>query len=200
VKAVATFGFVVLIPALGLVAQSSTAQTSLGGAEAVREIDWSVVRPGSRIPEQMPNGKSDDPLEVGFARQWLERVIPSAPRTEPWRTLALEILTTHRSSNDHWAEGMEKELRELVRASGGGGKGSRVFCNSVGCLCYVERNESTTDPVVLRELRGETGRKFGLTASDSDFEMGVIEGSQWELTFVRRPHEPAPTAKATSSP
>jgi len=200
VKAAATSIVVLPILVLGLAVSSSTAQTSLSGAEAVRQIDWTAVGPGSRIPDLMPNAESVDPLEVGFARQWLERVIPSAGRTDPWRTLALQVVSRHRSSNDRWADDMEKELRQLVHASGGAARTSRVFCNSVGCLCYVERNESSPESAfVLRGLRGETGRKFSLSAGDSGAEVGLIQGSQWELTVVRRPREAAP-AKAASSP
>lgn len=179
----------VLLACLFAASSPALAQLPMSGAEAVREIDWSAIGPGSQIPKQMPASQSDDPVEVGFARQWLERVLiyPESPK------LALEIVSIHRTPDDLWASRMEKELRAIVRDKAPAAKNTRVFCNSIGCLCYEE--ESATDLserwIVYGELLGESGRRLGLGRSDLDAVAGVmrpgmIQSGRWELTIVRR--------------
>jgi hypothetical protein len=175
------------VPLVLLAASFSSAQSATPGSEAVRQIDWNTLGPGSPIPEQMPASQSDDPVEAGFARQWIERV--EAPGDFPWKKLALEIASAHRPPNDLWASGMEKELRDIIRTKVPTGKNARVFCNSVGCLCYVERDEPfVLQSIVYRALLGDRGRKWGLDRTHLDAIEHVRRPDiPWELTVVKRP-------------
>jgi len=153
------------------------------GAEAVRQINWDAINSGSPIPEQMPMGPSDEPLEAGFARQWIERV--EHPNYPSW-TWALEIVSLRRGPDDRWAKRMEQELRDIVRTHLPTGKNARVFCNAAGCLCYVER-ENEVRSVVYRELLlGQRGKTLGLKESDVDAIFHIYT-PRWELTIVRHP-------------
>ena len=186
-KAVVTFGAVPIV--LLLAGSSSSAQPQTTATEIVREIDWNAIGPGSPIPDQIPAGESADPLEAGFARQWLERVeYPGFPDFA-WRQLALAIASGHRTPDDHWAAQMEKELRGIVHDKVQTGRNLRVFCNSFGCLCYVERDERfARDPLVYLELVGKRRRELGLNQSDLDATVHPVRpGIPWELTVVKRP-------------
>jgi hypothetical protein len=175
---------------------SSTAQAPPSGVAAVHGIAWESLTSGSPIPHSMPASQSNDPLEAGFARQWVQHAL--VPAESPERILALAIVSKRRASEDLWAQSMEKELRTIVHEKFDLRPTiSRVFCNSVGCLCYLERDGAPMDEQsVLRELLGERGRKFGLQRSDVDVvrtDAGHGNPFVWELTLVRRPTPHAPT-------
>jgi hypothetical protein len=136
------------------------------GAEAIRVIDWIAVGAGAPIPDLMPATQSDDPVEAGFARQWVERAVFPIADSVSFR-LALEIVSKHRTRDDHWAYAMEKQLRGVIQAKVPNSRNARVFCNSIGCLCYTEWDESfLKTPIIYGELRGETGQRVGLEPSD----------------------------------
>ena len=190
-----------LVGWIATVSTSSTAQAPLGSAAPVHAIDWESLETGSPIPHAMPALQSDDPLAAGFARQWVQLAL--VPAESPERILALAIVSKRRASDDLWAQSMEKELRTIVHEKFDLRPTiSRVFCNSVGCLCYLERDGAPMDEQsVLRELLGERGRKFGLRRSDVDVvrtDAGHGNPFVWELTLVRRPtpHAPAHTDAA----
>jgi hypothetical protein len=140
------------------------------GAEAARMIDWDSVGNDSPIPPTMPAASSDDPLEAGFAYQWAERAFKDdkgglassldvcgddvpchrgpIPSNVPALPLVLEIISQRRMPGDHWAYGVESELRALIRTKVDTVKPttvSRVFCNSMGCVCYLERRNLPAD-------------------------------------------------------
>ena len=141
---------------------SSTGAAHLSGAEAVREIDWTTVGPMSPIPTLMPSRSSNDPLEAGFAPQWAERAlaesaaVPSTARlqrTEPpvlAMPLALKIMSQNRNPQDHWAYAVEQHLREVIRSTiePEHATTARVFCNALGCLCYLERDHSEVGAII----------------------------------------------------
>jgi hypothetical protein len=173
-------------------------RTHMTGAEAVRAIDWTSVAPNSPIPVLMPSAQSEDPVEAGFAPQWVQRAM--WPPESPERKLALVIVSKRRTPDDLWAQAMEKELRAIVHEKVDSEAAiSRVFCNSAGCLCYVERDGSPLHPgSVFRELLGARGQKFGLQRSDLDaFRVDASDTRSWvwELTLVKRP-----TAVASPKP
>lgn len=173
-------------PVLLLACSLSSAQPTMTGAEAAREIDWNALGPGSPIPQQMPIAESDDPVEAGFARQWLYRAVtPQPPNTDAWKDFAIEIATKHRSPDDQWASRMEKELREIIREKIPRARHTRVFCNTFGCLSYVEREERTPIHIVYAELVGTRGRELGVRPSDVEGTSGHLQ-PQWELTIVKR--------------
>jgi hypothetical protein len=70
------------------------ADTAPTGSEAVRTIDWSSIKSGSPIPSQMPDAESDDPLDAGFAPEWLKRTFLYADTSSQLK-LALEIVAQH---------------------------------------------------------------------------------------------------------
>lgn len=158
------------------------------GAEAAHRIDWSTVTPFAPIPKEMPAAPSANPEEAGFAREWIQRaLLPPGVAVQ----LAMKIASKNRAADDHWALEMEEELREIIRSKEPNAHVARVFCNSVGCLCYVEPERWSPDkPVAYRELVGERGRKFGLSRSDLDAFVAGPQGTLWELTIVRRPVSP----------
>ena len=70
---------------------------------------------------------------------------------------------------------------------------SRVFCNSVGCLCYLERMGSRlTWLMISNALRSPAASEFGTK------QMGTttIESAPWELTIVMRPKAVAEPGQA----
>jgi hypothetical protein len=184
--------------------------------ETARGIDWDAVKTGDPIPASMPTSSSDDPLEAGFARQWIEHSMPTAdlprcsstgrdstPEAVCLRSLALVIMSRHRSPDDQWAYAMESELRALIKEKFGGREPpiSRVFCNAVGCLCYVQRGadgQPLAQMAIVHELLGTTGQELGLKASDLNATAQLYHGENWELTVVKRPS--AVVRKGGSSP
>ncbi len=163
------------------------AQTPLSGVEAAREVDWSTIDVSSPIPDPMPSADSDDPLEAGFAPQWIERRVSS-----PSRQFALHIVSVARSPEDQWALDMRKSLRELVGSSVPKAMNVRVFCNANGCLCYVERDEPgyVLDSIIYTKLLSESGRELHIAPADLvDAWVHVHRpGRPWELTIIRNPN------------
>jgi hypothetical protein len=179
----------VLASAPGTAQSPQSIQTHMSGAEAVRSIDWQAVDANSPIPFLMPTAQSEDPVEAGFAPQWVQRAM--WPPESPERKLALVIVSKRRTPDDLWAQAMEKELRAIVHEEVASEPPiSRVFCNSAGCLCYVERDGSPlVAGSVFRELLGARGQKFGLQRSDLDaFRVDASDTRSWvwELTLVKR--------------
>jgi hypothetical protein len=187
-RAVVTLAAVPLALLLGVPAAPGAGQAAMSGAEAVRAVDWKAVGLGSSIPSVMPAADSDDPVEAGFARQWVERALD--PARALTRALALQIVSKHRVPGDHWAYGMAKAMGSIIHSEKVPGLTvSRVFCNGVGCLCYVEgalslERVSGLNGKLLREMREE----FGVKGSDIDRAwMGADLEPTWELTVIRRP-------------
>jgi hypothetical protein len=199
VRAPSTFAL-----ALGFCAacSSGAAQSPLSGAEAVRQIDWNSVSLYSLIPELMPTGNSDDPVEAGFAPQWIEHALnPSLFATVRF---ALKIVSTPRTPSDQWSYNMRNELRTLVRTKVQNAKNVRVFCNAIGCLCYAERDEPNyvTDPIVYRELLGTTGRELHLKRDDLVDALWHVHGPgiPWELTIIRHSTDDSHGSSETPAP
>jgi hypothetical protein len=174
---------------LGLCAVASRGlpQTPMTGADTVQRIDWNSLGVGSPIPESMPTKDSDDPVEAGFASQWVERAL--MPSQFDADKFALKIVSTPRSPNDMWAYDARVALRTLAHAKVPNGKNTRVFCNSIGCLCYVERDEP--DPLhqslVYEALMAGRGRQAPFGSGDAfarTIHLVHTQGIPWELTVV----------------
>jgi hypothetical protein len=74
------------------------------------------------------------------------------------RLTSLDSVSKRRSADDDWAQAMEKELREIIRTKLPVSRNSRVFCNSIGCLFFVERRGSLVkSAVIYRQLLGKGG-------------------------------------------
>jgi hypothetical protein len=190
-------GFGVVLGAL-MLQSSSLAQIKTSGAEAEQTVDWTSVKAHSPIPNTLPTGPSDDPLEAGFAAEWIKRSL-DYPGNASQRQLALGIVSRHRTANDRWAIGMEEQLREIISTTVQNVAVSRVFCNGIGCLCYVQLDGNRGIPLeVIPELLGPKGRKFGIQRSDLEaVVIGDYPDTPWQLTIVKRPKIPGP-APATN--
>jgi hypothetical protein len=164
---------------------------TMRGVDAVRAIDWNTLPAGSRIPTLMPENSSDDPLEAGFAVQWLKNA-----SVDKMASKAVDIASARRQPNDAWAHRMVQVLRQLIKSEIPDGTHPRVFCNALGCLCYVERDQPTVIwPTVYTSLTGERGRQLGLMADDLDAVVRGVKPGQWELTVISRPSSAAIAAK-----
>jgi hypothetical protein len=117
------------------------------------------------------------------------------------------IVSNPRLPGDPWAEAMESELRELVHEKYGNKPVTfRVFCNSIGCLCYVDQHRPPDDRFgllfklpIYQELHGERGKRLGIEVRDVNSAWYYSYGQQvaWELTIVRHPASD-PHGKQTS--
>jgi hypothetical protein len=169
------------------------AEISMSGSEAIRAIDWNSVKAASPIPALMPTIDSDDPLEAGFAPQWIKRSLgpmEAAKKISAART-ALTIISKKRMADDTWANGVDYELRKLIRTKIASEQPtvSRVFCSASGCLCYWEReNKIMGDsyPTMMGELRNGDGwaKEFGIEARDISY----VGTSTWTLFLIVRRH------------
>jgi len=181
----------------------------LTGAQVVHTTDWESVQSGSPIPEQMPTAQSDDPLEAGFARQWITRSLSAWPQRQI-RDWALAVVSKRRVADDIWAYQLEHQLREFIRMERDIDPGhpfvSRVFCNSVGCLCYVESHTSFADKTasLYGALQGDVGKKFAISSEDiSRIAMAGPEIGhsplEWTLVVIKRNQKPRTTNPAGES-
>jgi hypothetical protein len=183
---------VTLMLLLGFCAVVSPAvgQAPTSGADAVRNVDWASMRFGSPIPETFPTADSDDPVEAGFARQWFE-LFRQAPDQEQTIALPLRIVSSPRNPSDQWSYKARAMLRDLLSAEIPKGRNARVFCNDIGCLCYVERDDgeraSRWVPVIYTKLKGGIWREAPFGPRDT---FGyVVHPSRsphvfWELTII----------------
>jgi len=184
---------VALALVLGFCAEVSPAigQAPASGADAVRNIDWVNIRNWSPIPETFPTADSDDPVEAGFARQWLEQVLQ--PPEEDQNRLIVKIGSTRRNPNDQWSYKARAALRDLVRTDIPNGRNARVFCNELGCLCYVEHDGLGYGwhPIVYTKLKAARGREAPFGPHDSFSAVQRPSNTTtphahvpWELTIV----------------
>jgi hypothetical protein len=176
-------------------AQPAVTQTPPSPAKAAAEIDWNSVTVLSAIPESMPAQSSDDPVEAGFAREWIERsVLPAVDDTS--KSLVMKIATLRRNPNDKWAISTESALRQLIGSTVPHAKHPRVFCNAVGCLVYVERDlrRIPLSAIVATEHSGPRGRELGIKKEDLGHLIHAVwgPGIPWELTVIRRPTGTSP--------
>lgn len=138
------------------------------GSDVAQNIDWESITPGAAIPTAMPTGRSDDPVRAGFSPEWVRRAV--APLHFSPSELVLAISTQSRMPDDRWAYAVEDQMREVIRKKLGGIAQpiSRVFCNSVGCLAYVESTRSELPhkaiSVIFENLMAAS--EFGIRQSD----------------------------------
>jgi len=159
------------------------AQPALNGRDAARSIDWNAVGIGAPIPDVMPAADSDDPVEAGFAPEWIDRaVVPSLQADQKGQELVREIVSSPRKETDHLAYEVDAKLREIIRTSLPAGKHARVFCNALGCLCYVERNGPFSQTsIVYHELA-----KAPMTQVEFvRWVLHPVDPEPWELTILQ---------------
>jgi hypothetical protein len=173
------------------VVSPAVGQAHTSGADAVRNVDWASMRFGAPIPETLPTADSNDPVEAGFARQWLELLL-QAPEHDQLVRETLKILSGPRNPNDQWSYDARAALRGLVRTAVPNGRNARVFCSDIGCLCYVERDVPPGHalywtPIIYTKLK--TGRGPEAPFGPRDTFDYVLHPSRthrvaWELTIV----------------
>src|ERR1700722_3583450 len=195
--------------------QTKKATSTLSGADAVRAINWDEVKLDSAIPHLMPAGDSDDPVEAGFAPQWIEHAlvihdpkwITLARRgmaTVPAEPLALQMIAEKRDPTDSWAHTVDRKIRDTIRTNGGHDSLVvwRVFCGSHGCLCYLEfpappnvtPDQLDVAHVLRHELTADNGwgRKLGISPLDV-YDYGFVGPHDgyggWDLIYIVRPTE-----------
>jgi hypothetical protein len=172
----------------------------LTGAEAEHSIDWNRVGKGDAIPASMPTSRSADALDAGFAPEWVERSVRPFPGGEVAAPLILAIMSERRVPDDAWADEVEHYLREFIRTQVAVQAPTifRVFCNSVGCLCYLERARSPlTHLMIYKALRSQAASGFGT----KEMSMTILDqpprpSTSWELTIVTRPRATAAPGNA----
>lgn len=181
---------------------TDAATARLSPEQVVQSIDWESMRRFSPIPRAMPAGESDDPLEAGFAPQWIERALVGwivESRLSDGRKsrvlaapMALQIASEKKNPDDTWAYGVEYELRRVIQDELGGNFPitPRVFCNAHGCLCYFEgMTERRPLGRVTRALTSEPWAKdFGIDPL-SIYWMNGGSGPKelhWQLVIVAR--------------
>jgi hypothetical protein len=172
---------------------------------SAHNIDWAAVGPGDPIPASMPTASSDDPLEAGFSPAWARRALKgrdalaASPPLQrqgvrvPAEAMALAIISRRRAAEDQWAHQVERRLREVIRGGVKEPTVARVFCNAVGCLCYMERGEpeasGAASAAVLDALTSSTGwaKELGVDpAMVYVLPAGTAPGPVWQLVFVMR--------------
>jgi hypothetical protein len=165
----------------------------VSGTEAERSIDWHRIDKGDPIPALMPTSRSADSLDAGFSPEWVEHSVRpfTPPAGEESAPLALAIMSQQRASDDVWSDEVENYLREFIRTQVNvqAPTVSRVFCNFVGCLCYLERTGAPlTQFMVYKALQREAASRFGIR------QMGMWtlysprpRATSWELTIITRP-------------
>ncbi len=172
----------------------------LTGAEAERSIAWSTVGKGDAIPAVMPTSRSANSLEAGFAHEWVERSVRPLPGGDEAAPLMLRIMSEPRAPDDAWANEVEHYLSEFIRTQVDvqAPTVSRVFCNSVGCLCYLERTGSPlTWLMISNALMSPAASEFGTKQLGiTTFEHPPRHGTKWELTIVTRPSATAAPGQA----
>jgi hypothetical protein len=165
---------------------SVASEPPTAGAEAVRLIDWSTVDAGAPIPSSLPNADSNDPLEAGFAARWIERSL--RPVNYEMGQFALSLVALNEPAKDTWADSMTHALRAIVAAGSPDQRTARVFCNALGCLCYVEHDVPMLNhPSLLDDLR--KNRAIKPLIADSTLSWAVHPrppGIPWELIVVER--------------
>jgi hypothetical protein len=162
----------------------------LTGAEAERSIAWNTVGKGDAIPALMPIARSSNSLDAGFSREWVERSVRPYVDGEESARLILDIMSEQRARDDAWADKVEQYLRAFIRGHVDvqAPTISRVFCNSVGCLCYLERTgPPLTQLMIYNALRSQAASEFGTKQMGTRIMESAPRGTSWELTIVTRP-------------
>jgi hypothetical protein len=182
----------------------SPSAAPLSGAEAERSIAWSTVGKGDPIPALMPTATSANALEAGFSPEWVERSVrPFADGEESARSM-LSIMSEQRASDDAWAQSVEHYLREFIQSQIDvqAPTVSRVFCNAVGCLCYLERTDSAlTHLMIYGALTSPAANEFGTKQMKiTTLRHGSRFRTSWELTILMRPHNGSPLSGQAPRP
>jgi hypothetical protein len=185
------------------------------GKDSGKAIDWENIKQFGFIPHELTSTDSDKAIGAGFVHEWVDRslggvaVLPvKLDSTVSVRAdkLADDIISSDRQPDDLWAHEVDRHIREDIgkHADAYATQFSRVFCNDVGCLCYIEGTRSadiariTAD--VLHGVRGGDGwgKQYGITESDI-YQValisrgGVLEARQpasWWMYFIVRSSGP----------
>jgi hypothetical protein len=180
------------------------ADAVLGGREIADSIDWNSIPFHGAIPRSMPARESDDPLDAGFAPQWIQRAfdpswgLASLAEEKGRRlvtnatSLAMKIVSEKKRGDDVWAYGVEHEIRRVIREEIGTPLPTtlRVFCNAHGCMCYFEGADALKHVSALEGAlwRDTWAKDFGIVPLHA-FDIaagGGQAGPRWWMFFVSR--------------
>lgn len=168
-------------------------------------INWAALNALEPIPRAMPNRESDDPEEAGFSPLWakyslrdVEVGMPVVVGLDEDRhvlaaPLVSRISATRKRPADDWAYDMEREMRQVIESelSSVPNSVSRVFCNDVGCLFYLEgMTKLIPFKVITSALRSEPFEDhFGIDPSRIFWSGGspnLPTESRWHLIIYVR--------------
>jgi hypothetical protein len=157
----------------------------------------------------MPTSISADPVEAGFAPQWAERSLD--PHFASLRGV-LAVMANKKRSGDSWPYALEDHLRQVIKMAfeKDSPTVSRVFCNSVGCLVYMERTNSQTrvapgwfatwQQVVKSpdwaKTSGVDQTRIDIT-STSGFPVSADQYTDWILVYLPRAAAPGASHQIT---
>jgi hypothetical protein len=176
-------------------AAAASARAATAKANA---IDWRLIEHGAPVPHQLPVvADADTGMAAGFAPQWIQRSITDWPPSVQDPNLPAKIVQRiangERRRNDPWAHEVANRLQDGLRKNGNADvlRYARVFCGSVGCLCYFETplDSSSLDAYdharsgLLHAMLDQNGwgMSFGITAANVG-EVG--ETGVWELIYI----------------
>jgi hypothetical protein len=166
-------------------------------------IDWTLVGDSSPIPRAMPANESDDPYRAGFARQWVEQSLKNrtaffgreagSPLLDP-KPFLLEVVSEPKNPDDSWPYGVEYELRRIVEQQSHESPApevTRIFCNSHGCLVYLEfegDKMANISAIPSAILKSSWRKDFGIEKSNVFVLLGRQEEPKikWQLFLVHR--------------
>lgn len=195
---------------------NATGEPDLAGKSADvqderNDIDWEGIELWDHIPHSLASTISDKAIDAGFSGEWIRRSLrgeyASSVRLHPLNsvrgdTLALYIISKDRRPDDLWAHEVGQLLRDEVEkhADDYTKRYLRVFCNEVGCLCYVEGLDPKSVGVVLSDVRHGAvaedawGKQFGIS-EDVTFQIGLItpgsvraarDPTIWRIFYILR--------------
>jgi hypothetical protein len=166
-------------------------------SEMVRSIDWQSVDTRSPIPRSMPSRTSDDPLDAGFAVEWVERSLVDAVAAgagvsyQPAAPVVLRIISESKDPQDSWSHGVEHAVLEIVesRLPKDDNGVSRAFCSRTGCVFYFE-GMTHLGPlgVVTQALVEPWAKEFGIEGTDIYWVNGSRGPKEfhWQMVVVER--------------
>lgn len=177
----------------------------MSGLLASRSINWDTVKRGYPIPRAMPSSDSDDPLDAGFAIEWVVRALNSATGpvngSDPMRREGLDarsfaalVISEFKRPDDSWAYGLEYEVRQFVESELRPGPDTviRQFCNAHGCLFYFEgMSRGVLSTVTGAFLSNPQLRQYGIGLRDTWWTIGTDPEfrRKWNLILVTRSAE-----------
>jgi hypothetical protein len=143
------------------ISRVSRSQRFVDGVTAVKAIDWDAVQRFGPIPRLMLAREATNAVDAGFAQEWFEHSI-----------------------------GVASELRSVIEAKSPADAQliSRLFCNTEGCLCYLEDEEGDplkrpTHDILISLQDASWAQDYGIKPL-TFYRFGT---KSWDLILIARP-------------